>query len=225
MKKTLSLGVLFLCFCITGCLNFHPNKQKQETEESTEKVVENDPQDDAAMESSVHMKFKGVPIDGTLADFVGRMKRKGFKQEDIEDGTAVLSGDFADFKECTVYVSTLDNKDLVSRISVVFPLQDQWEYLYGDYKHLKGMLTEKYGKPSSCVEKFQRSYGIGPNDDDDRMHYAKFDKCKYETHFKTDKGDVIVSIEHNGVSSCFVMLSYKDKINGDIIKEHAKEDL
>lgn len=227
MKRRLSetMGLLLVCLCLTGCLNFHPNKQGKEASESMEEALESDPQDDAAMERSGHLKFKGVPIDGTLENFVNRMRRKGFKKEEMEDGTAVLSGDFADFKECTVYVETLENKDLVSRIGVAFPPQEQWEYLYGDYKHLKELLTEKYGKPSSCVEKFQKSYGIGPNDDNDRMHYVKFDKCKYETHFNTDKGEVVLAIEHNESLSCYVVLVYKDKINGSIIREHAKEDL
>lgn len=218
------LGIAIFCLTLTSCINFKPNKQVEENADK-EEVVESDPKDDAAMENSNHLKFKGVPIDGSLKEFVARMKRKGFKLEGMEDGTAALSGDFADFKECTVYVETLDGKDLVSSIGVAFPKQDQWEYLYGDYKHLKGLLTEKYGKPSACTEKFQGSYGLKPTDDNDRMHYVEFDKCKYETRYSTDKGEVILSIEHNGSLSCYVVLVYKDKINGSIIKQHAKDDL
>lgn len=207
------IGAAFFCIALTSCINFKPNKQVEDNTDK-EEVVESDPKDDAAMENSNHLKFKGVPIDGSLKEFVSRMKRKGFKLEGMEDGTAALSGDFADFKECTVYVETLDGKDLVSRIGVAFPEQDQWEYLYGDYKHLKELLTEKYGKPITCTEKFQRSYGIGPSDDNDRMHYVKFDQCKYETRYSTSKGEVILSIEHNESLSCYVVLVYKDKIMG-----------
>lgn len=150
------------------------------------------------------------------------MKRKGFKSIDSDDGLEVLQGDFAAFKECVIYVSTLDNKDLVSWINVTFPKEETWEYLYGDYKHLKGLLTEKYGLPSSVTEKFQDNY---IDDDNDRMHAVKMDKCKYETRFKTDKGEIVLWIEHESVMSCFVMLTYKDKINGSIIKNIAKDDL
>lgn len=154
MKKLYVMAVLF-CFCLSGCINFNPNKKKdseEKVEEETEVVATS--QDDAVMESNNHLKFKGVPIDGTLKEFVSRMKRNGFKSLGSEDGVEVLQGDFAAYKECIVYVSTLDNKDLVSRISVVFPKQETWEYLYGDYKNLKGLLTEKYGQPSEITEKF-----------------------------------------------------------------------
>lgn len=222
MKK-IYLYLFLFCICLTGCINFNPNKakdNKENTEEETEVV--NNPKDDAAMENSNHLKFKGVPIDGTLKEFVTRMKRKGFKSIGSEKGFEVLQGDFAAYKKCTVYVSTLDNKDLVSRITVAFPNEETWEYLYGDYKHLKDLLTEKYGQPSTVTEKFQDKY---IDDDNDRMLAVKMDNCKYETRFKTDKGEIVLWIEHESVMSCFVMLAYKDKVNGGIIKNVAKDDL
>ena len=223
MRKILLMAVFF-CFCLSACINFNPNKSKdaeEKVDEGTE--VMDDPKDDAAMESSNHLKFKGVPIDGTLKEFTARMKRKGFKSIGSDGGLEVLQGDFAAFKECVIYVSTLDNKDLVARISVAFPKEETWEYLYGDYKHLKDLLTEKYGQPSSVTEKFQ-GYSE-PRDDNSRMHEVKMDRCKYETRFKTDKGEIVLWIEHESVMSCFVMLAYKDKINGGIIKDVAKDDL
>ena len=222
MRKIFLMAVIF-CFCLSGCINFNPNRSKDSEEKVDEEaVVNDDPNDDAMMEKSSHLKFKGVPIDGTLKEFTTRMKRKGFKSVGSDDGLEILQGDFAAFKECVIYVSTLDNKDLVSRISVAFPKEETWEYLYGDYKHLKELLTEKYGQPSSVTEEFQERY---IDDDNDRMHAVKMDKCKYETRFKTDNGEIVLWIEHESVVSCFVMLIYKDKVNGSIIKNVAKDDL
>ena len=222
MRKIFLMAVIF-CFCLSGCINFNPNRSKDSEEKVDEEaVVNDDPNDDAMMEKSSHLKFKGVPIDGTLKEFTTRMKRKGFKSVGSDDGLEILQGDFAAFKECVIYVSTLDNKDLVSRISVAFPKEETWEYLYGDYKHLKELLTEKYGQPSSVTEKFQERY---IDDDNDRMHAVKMDKCKYETRFKTDNGEIVLWIEHESVVSCFVMLTYIDKVNGSIIKNVAKDDL
>lgn len=127
MNKKTCLFALVLSITFSSCINFNP-KSNKEREKAEEEIFEN-PQDDAVMESSNHLKFKGVPIDGKLEDFVSRMKRKGFKHIGTQDDTEIIQGDFADFKECTVYVTTLDNKDLVSRIAVAFPEQDQWEYL------------------------------------------------------------------------------------------------
>lgn len=223
MKRT-SVYTFVFSLILCGCINFNPKGEKVDEEVAKEEVVDIQ-KDDAEMDENTHLKFKGVPIDGTLEKFVSRMKRKGFKHVESLNNCEVLEGDFADFKKCTIYVSTLDSKDLVSRISVAFPEQEQWEYLYGDYKYLKELLTEKYGKPSECVERFQSTYGMKPQDNQERMLNVGLNNCTYETHFAVGNGEIVLWIGHDGVSSCYVMLSYKDKINGNAVREHAKDDL
>jgi phosphatidylserine synthase len=105
-------------------------------------------------ESSAHLAFKGVPIDGTLHEYVLKMEKNGFTHLGTEEGIAMLKGDFASYKNCIVGVATLKQKDLVSSIKVIFPECDTWSYLSSNYFSLKEMLTEKYGEPSDCVEKF-----------------------------------------------------------------------
>lgn len=176
-----------------------------------------------AQTESPHLSFKGVPIDGTLNEYVQKMKQKGFDYLGTENGIAVLAGDFAAYKGCSIGVSTLKQKDLVSKITVIFPSCDTWSSLANNYFFLKDMLKEKYGKPDEVIEKFQ-GYSE-PKDDDKKMYEVKFDRCKYITTFKTAKGDIQLSIRHDGVLSCFVTLSYFDKINGDIIRSQAMDDL
>ncbi len=152
---------LLAAILLTGCSNFSIEEFEQLFKKSgeTKEEAKDTAEDDLAMQNSPHLKFKNVPIDGTLDKFVERMERNGFKKaRGNSEGKATLVGDFAGFKDCKVYVETLQNQDLVSRITVCFPDQKQWEYLYGDYTTLKEMLTTKYGKPTSCVEKFQSSY-------------------------------------------------------------------
>lgn len=172
---------------------------------------------------SPHLSFKGVPIDGTLNEYVQKMKQKGFDYLGTEDGIAILSGDFAAYKGCTIGVATLKQKDLVSKITVIFPSCETWASLANNYYSLKEMLTEKYGEPDDVTEKFQ-GYSE-PRDDNDRMYNVKMDRCKYLTTFRTPKGDIQLSIGHNSVMSCYVLLSYFDKINGDVIRAKAMEDL
>ncbi len=57
------------------------------------------------------------------------------------------------------------------------------------------------------------------------MYEIKFDRCKYYTTYETEKGSIQLSIEHEGVMRCFVMLAYYDKVNSDIIKAKAIDDL
>jgi len=174
-------------------------------------------------DSSPHLAFKGVPIDGTLGEYIVKMKKNGFTLVGTENGTAMLSGDFAGYKNCIVGVATLKQKDLVSKITVIFPKCDTWSSLSSNYFSLKELLTEKYGDPSDSVEKFQSSSQT--EDDNSKMYEVRFDRCKYYTTYETEKGSIELSIDHDGVISCFVRLSYYDKINSDIIKAKAMDDL
>ena len=170
-------------------------------------------------DSIEHMNFKGVPIDGTLNDYVLKMKQSGFSLARTENGIALLEGDFAGYKDCFIGVSTLEQKDLVSRITVVFPDRDTWTSLSSNYYNLKELLTEKYGGPSEVVEKFDTRNE--PSDDNDRMYEVGMDRCKYYTTYETGKGSIQLTIEKDD----FVRLSYFDKINSEIIREKAKGDL
>lgn len=176
----------------------------------------------AQNQSSAHLTFKGVPIDGTLNEYVSKMKQSGFTHISTEDGVAMLKGDFAAYKNCIVGVATLKQKDLVSKISVIFPESDTWSLLSSNYFSLKELLTEKYGKPSECMEKFQNKFGL--DDDNSKMHEVKMNRCKYSTTYETEKGSIQLSIENSEMTS-YVMLAYYDKINGGIIKVNAIDDL
>lgn len=174
-------------------------------------------------ETNKHMTFKGVPIDGTLNEYVSKMKQSGFTLIGTEDGVAMLEGDFASYKGCIIGVATLNGKDLVSKIAVIFPEQETWSSLSSNYYYLKELLTEKYGQPSEIVEKFD-TYSE-PVDDGDRMHEVKMDNCKYFTTYELENGSIQISIDHQSVMSCFVRLSYFDKINSEKIRQKALGDL
>lgn len=180
-------------------------------------------QSQVSTDSDAHLTFKGVPIDGTLSEYVSKMEKNGFTHIGTEDGVAMLKGDFAAYKDCIVGVATLEQKDLVSRITVLFPEYDTWSPLSSNYFTLKEMLTEKYGEPSDCVEKFQTDFK--PKDDNSKMHEVIMNRCKYYTTYETEKGSIQLSIEPDGVISGFVMLAYYDKINYGIIRAKAKDDL
>lgn len=169
-----------------------------------------------------HLTFKGVPIDGTLNEFVGKLKQKGFTQIGKEQGIAILEGDFAAFKGCTVVVYEHES-GLVNRVGVMLPERDTWSLLYNDYSKLKEMLTQKYGEPSEETEEFQ-SYSA-PRDDNSRMFEVQMDRCKYICDFTTDNGVIELRIAHNSVISCFVVLVYVDAENETKVQSSAIDDL
>lgn len=176
-----------------------------------------------AQESNEHLTFKGVPIDGTLNGFVTKMKQKGFVHLGTNDGVAMLSGDFAAYKNCTIGAVSLKDKDLVCKVAVIFPSRDTWSSLESNYQSLKQMLTKKYGEPSDCVETFQ-SYSQ-PRDDNSKMHELGMDRCKFYTIFETEKGNIELQISHQSFSECYVVLSYYDAINQQAVMSDAMDDL
>ena len=178
----------------------------------------------AAYAQSEHLTFKGVPIDGTLAEYTEKMQEKGFHYLYSEKGLTILQGDFAGYKNCQIGVSTLDNMDLVSTIAVIFTTYDSWGNLYSNYANLKEMLSEKYGTPSIVVEEFQSSYP--PRDDQSRMREVFMDRCKYFSVFETDLGAIELSINKaEDYMEGMVVLRYQDKINSTETRAAAMDDL
>ncbi len=174
-------------------------------------------------QSSEHLKFKGVPIDGTLNEYVSKMKQAGFQLVGTDDGVALLEGEFAGYRGCLIAVSTLKSVNVVNTIGVVFPARENWSSLEGDYEHLKSMLTEKYGEPSDVVEKFQ-GYG-DPQTDQEKWINIMTDNYTWYTIFETENGDIQLSLEKGDYGEYFVLLKYFDKINTEAVRSAAMEDL
>ncbi|MBR6775231.1 MAG: hypothetical protein IKM23_05910 [Bacteroidales bacterium] len=174
-------------------------------------------------QSSEHLKFKGVSIDGTLSEYVSKMKQAGFQLVGTDDGVALLEGEFAGYRGCLIAVSTLKSVNVVNTIGVVFPARENWSSLEGDYEHLKSMLTEKYGEPSDVVEKFQ-GYG-DPQTDQEKWINIMTDNYTWYTIFETENGDIQLSLEKGDYGEYFVLLKYFDKINTEAVRSAAMEDL
>ena len=174
-------------------------------------------------QSSEHLKFKGVPIDGTLNEYVSKMKQAGFQLVGTDDGVALLEGEFAGYRGCLIAVSTLNSVNVVNTIGVVFPACEDWSSLEGNYEHLKSMLTTKYGEPADVVEKFQ-VYST-PRTNNDKLHELLMDRCTWYTIFETENGDIQLSLEKGDYGEYFVLLKYFDKINTEAVRSAAMEDL
>ena len=174
-------------------------------------------------QTTEHLKFKGVPIDGTLSEYVLKMKQAGFQLIETDDGVAVLEGEFAGYRGCLIAVSTLKSVNVVNTIGVIFPAREDWSSLEGNYEHLKSMLTTKYGEPADVVEKFQ-GYST-PRDNNAKIYELLMDRCTWYTIFETENGDIQLSLEKGDYGEYFVLLKYYDKINTEAVRSAAMEDL
>lgn len=177
----------------------------------------------SAQETQEHLKFKGIPIDGTVSNFVAKLKQKGYTYVTETNGSVILKGEFASTKNCNVLVLAPSHHGSISRIGVSFPFYETWALLESKYLSLKDMLTKKYGVPSYCEETFQ-TYSQ-PTDDGTKMLYLKMDKCKFSSIFETKNGEIHLSIKHIKDESCCVNLIYIDALNNNAAQENAMDDL
>ena len=167
-----------------------------------------------------HMKFKGIPMDGTLESFTSKLEAKGFTSIGIQDGISILNGEFASYKDCTIAVMS-DNSGMICKVCVMFPKMDQWKELGKCYDGMKKMLTDKYGSPTKCEEKFFEGYD---EEGSNKVYAIQFDKYKYYSEFSSEEGDIVLEICHNSLS-CFVTLSYLDNINQEKLRKQIMDDL
>lgn len=168
-----------------------------------------------------HMKFKGIPMEGTLRSFTNQLEAKGYTCIGIQNGVSMLTGEFAGYKGCVIGVVT-DNSGTICKVVVLFPEMDTWSDLYACYATYKEMLTEKYGEPSQSNEYFEEPYN---NEAADKIYGVKFDNCKYYSDFSCDQGSITLEISHDGVTKCFVKLSYYDNANQDNLRKQIMDDL
>ena len=177
------------------------------------------------MAQEEHLSFKGIPINGTLKQYTTAMVKAGFKSEGtLDDGTALLSGDFAGYKGCIVGVSTLSNYDFVNRIVVLFPEKDTWASLINDYEHLKSLLKTKYGEPSMNMEQFT-GYAGKTDSDGIKMSALHNDELEWFTVFSTDLGNIELSVVSASYGKGMVRMVYFDKKNTETVRQNALDDL
>ena len=174
-----------------------------------------------AQTESQHLTFKGVPIDGTLEQFVAQMNQMGFKGSVGNDHSALLVGDFAGFKGCVVRVETLSRSDIVCTIKVSFPSTkwERWEESYDCYVRLKDLLTIKYGKPRESIEQFDKPYSA--KSVNDKEHEMMMGRGTYKTVYKTKLGEIVLLIN----TSCITELIYSDSVNSKVLNAAALADL
>ena len=175
-----------------------------------------------------HLKFKGIPIEGTLNSFVQQLRAKGFSYIGTQDGIAVLNGEFAATKGCTVGVTRFSDRDQVNQVVVVFPKKDTWSGISQSYFSLKELLTEKYGTPESS-ETFSNYV---PSSDNSKFYAILEDECHYISVFTAEDGKVQLTMKRQpdeGYSDIYtkaaVVLKYIDNANADETRKKVMDDL
>ena len=168
-----------------------------------------------------HMKFKGIPIEGTLNSFVQKLKDKGYTFIGQQDGMAILKGEFAATKGCTIGVARFSDRDQVNLFAVIFPEEETWTGITNYYYTLKDRLSKKYGEPE-CIEEFSDR---DPSSDYLKFHAILNDECHYISDFPCENGMIRLTICKRDSNSASVFLLYIDKTNAIEFQQKVMDDL
>lgn len=175
----------------------------------------------SAIAQSEHLAFKGIPIDGTLEEYVANLKSVQFRVSELNADEARLIGNFAGYKDCTVTVSSIMPRNLVNEITVSFPYVYNWATLIDNYNELKQMLTQKYCKPSQ--QTFDLSY-YNHSGDSSKFRALSDGEIIIRCSFVTSKGTIQMWIEGYR-SSAAIKIKYTDNVNTATVKTDAYNDL
>jgi len=133
---------------------------------------------------SEHIKFMGIPMDGSFDDFRDKIIAKGFRFEMINDNNlTILSGYFANHRADVLLQPNRD--DEIYRVQLIFSDGGQyftsWKDISRLYFELKELLISKYGEPDECKEKFK---GARPSTDRGKIIAVAQDRCNYSCAWK-----------------------------------------
>lgn len=155
-----------------------------------------------------HLSFKGIPITGSMTTFCQKLKAKGFVQIGSEGNVRLFKGDFTG-RQATVGAVAADNGQDVFTVAVFFDESDGWNTLVNTYEHYKDLYTEKYGKPSQCVEN-----NPSRSDSNTSLMYELFQgRVTYASIFDVPGGAIQISIEKGNINDGFVLIKYQDTQN------------
>ena len=177
-----------------------------------------------AQNANEHLKFMGIPINGTLESFTQKLVAKKIKSIQAAEGVGLFNGAFAGKNDCNIFVATVPNRNIVSKVVVCLPSRETWAWLEHDYNEFKQMLTSKYGEPFQHSETFKD--GASPTSDYSKMSLLKDDKCLYFSMWKFNEG--VIALHILGAESslnCFVRIGYIDGINDELAKDSKQNDL
>ena len=157
-----------------------------------------------------HMTFKGIELDGSLADFIPKLEKQGFTLFTQFEGGAAMKGTFTG-KKVTVLIPCKAG-EVIWNVTVDFEEEKTWSELKYSYMHYKELLTAKYGNGES-YEFFKSPYYEG---DGYEMSAVKNEKCIYVTYFNTPEGSISLEIYKATDNSCCIRLRYEDNQNASL---------
>ena len=155
--------------------------------------------------SQEHMDFRGVPLDGDLNSFIGKMKELGYTLNKLDGDVAIMKGKFTG-EDVDLYISATPKTKTVCKVNLYFSEKSSWNSLKSQYEEYKELFSKKYGENKKSYEFFSKPYYEG---DGYELQAVRKEKCTYSTFYDTPRGYIAVQISK---FEC-LLVGYEDKIN------------
>lgn len=164
-----------------------------------------------------HQVFKGVSMGETGTSFIKQLTTSGglklTKEEDITNCHIYsLSGSFAGYDNCEIFVYALPDLSAVFKAVVFLPEQTGWYSLKSQFNKLKDAYINKYGTYKRYYHDFDEPYYEG---DGYEMSAVRLEKCNYFVYWEFEYGSVGITISKYKQ----VKITYEDSENFNILEK------
>lgn len=170
-----------------------------------------------------HLSFKGIPIEGSMRDFCGKLEDKGFTKLGNDNNTTLFVGDFTG-RNSTVGIIADDDGENVYSVVVLFDSSDEWKVLVNTYDYYKDLYTRKYGKPKVSIEKNKELMSTSPNNG---LLMIELDerRATWGSLWEVTGGEIEINIEKtDGYLEGAVVIRYRDAQNEEAkIQKHLED--
>lgn len=165
-----------------------------------------------AQETSEHLAFKGIVIDGSMKGFCESLEAKGFKSIIEGVGLTVFEGPFTGLNATVAVLGSEDGK-IVYGVAVLLEPSGKWDTLVDTYEYYKALYKQKYGNPT-----FSKEYNPAKSDSNNAL-MAEVDKgtviwtCTWDVicgHIDLDIKDAV------GINKGQITIKYIDSQNVEI---------
>lgn len=176
-----------------------------------------------------HLKFMGIPIDGSPKSFANKLKSRGFTlKNSLSPDVIWMTGTFAGVSNSDVFIYKSPSSTNVYRVRVAFPDVDSWSQLEMRYSKFKDWLSQKY----LLIESKEEFQGYSPERDSSKMTKLILGDCSYWSTYgaSTLDGTFLGSVHLelmsiSGENKGFVGVEYEDYLNGENAEQGIIEDL
>ena len=158
-----------------------------------------------------HMNFRGIKINGTLAEFVKQMELKDFKVFSTDEHSVLMFGRHHGLTVVAEVMAT-PVSETVYKVVITYPTSAAlWHSLYMDYGTIRTKIEKTYGSPSEVLERFESPY----SEDNKPFEALREGKATFMSKYITVGGGIIVQLlyaePHHEVQSI-----YWDTINEEL---------